>query len=119
MRTHISIDIDAPPELVFALARDVERWPRLLPHYVSATVLDRRPDYLVFTRVNPEGVPFLVAWDRWRERVESEYELWALVRTGGPPGPAVLTGEPFTPERWKQGYQMTVYRLRPAAAAAG
>lgn len=79
-------------------------------------VLDRRPDYLVFTRVDPEGVPFLVAWDRWRERIESEYELLALVRTGGPPGPSVLTGEPFTPERWKQGYQMTVYRLRRAAA---
>jgi ribosome-associated toxin RatA of RatAB toxin-antitoxin module len=31
----IGIDIAAPPELVFRLARDVERWPRLLPHYVA------------------------------------------------------------------------------------
>jgi hypothetical protein len=32
----ISIDVAAPPDLVFRLARDVERWPRLLPHYVAA-----------------------------------------------------------------------------------
>jgi ribosome-associated toxin RatA of RatAB toxin-antitoxin module len=36
MRSTIGIDIAAAPELVFRLARDVERWPRLLPHYVSA-----------------------------------------------------------------------------------
>jgi hypothetical protein len=29
----------APTDLVFGLARDVERWPALLPHYVSATRL--------------------------------------------------------------------------------
>jgi hypothetical protein len=32
----VSIEVAAPPELVFRLARDVERWPRLLPHYVAA-----------------------------------------------------------------------------------
>ncbi len=36
MRSTIGIDIDAPAELVFRLARDVERWPALLPHYVAA-----------------------------------------------------------------------------------
>jgi aromatase len=36
MRSTIAIDIAAPAELVFRLARDVERWPALLPHYVSA-----------------------------------------------------------------------------------
>ena len=36
MRSTIGIDIAAPAELVFRLARDVERWPRLLPHYVRA-----------------------------------------------------------------------------------
>ena len=35
MRSSIGIDIAAPAELVFRLARDVERWPELLPHYVS------------------------------------------------------------------------------------
>jgi ribosome-associated toxin RatA of RatAB toxin-antitoxin module len=32
----MGIDVAAPPELVFRVARDVERWPRLLPHYVAA-----------------------------------------------------------------------------------
>jgi ribosome-associated toxin RatA of RatAB toxin-antitoxin module len=36
VRSTIGIDVAAPPDLVFRLARDVERWPLLLPHYVSA-----------------------------------------------------------------------------------
>jgi ribosome-associated toxin RatA of RatAB toxin-antitoxin module len=36
VRSAIAIEIAARPELVFRLARDVERWPRLLPHYVAA-----------------------------------------------------------------------------------
>jgi ribosome-associated toxin RatA of RatAB toxin-antitoxin module len=36
VKSAIEISIDAPAELVFQLARDVERWPDLLPHYVSA-----------------------------------------------------------------------------------
>ena len=36
MRSTIGIDVEAPAELVFRLARDVERWPELLPHYVAA-----------------------------------------------------------------------------------
>lgn len=37
MRSTIGIDVGAPAETVFRLARDVERWPDLLPHYVAAT----------------------------------------------------------------------------------
>ena len=44
MRSTISIEIDAPPRLVFELARDIERWPALLPHYASVTVQAREPD---------------------------------------------------------------------------
>ena len=36
MRSTIGIDVSAPAALVFRLARDVERWPALLPHYVRA-----------------------------------------------------------------------------------
>ena len=43
MRSTIGIDIAAPADLVFRLARDVERWPDLLPHYVSAR-RDAAPD---------------------------------------------------------------------------
>ena len=44
MHSSIAIDIDAPPDLVFGLARDVERWADLLPHYARSTARERRPD---------------------------------------------------------------------------
>jgi ribosome-associated toxin RatA of RatAB toxin-antitoxin module len=44
MHSEIAIRIAAPPDLVFALARDVERWADLLPHYVRSAVVERRPD---------------------------------------------------------------------------
>jgi aromatase len=44
MRSTIGIDVDAPPELVFALARDVERWARLLPHYSRSRAVTRTAD---------------------------------------------------------------------------
>jgi hypothetical protein len=40
MRSEISIDIDAPAGLVFALARDCERWATLLPHYIRSHLHD-------------------------------------------------------------------------------
>jgi ribosome-associated toxin RatA of RatAB toxin-antitoxin module len=39
VRTTIGIDVDAPPELVYRLARDVTRWERLLPHYSRSAVV--------------------------------------------------------------------------------
>lgn len=44
MRSTIGIDVKAPPELVFRLARDVERWERLLPHYVRSRAVARDAD---------------------------------------------------------------------------
>ena len=44
MHSTIGIHVDAPPELVFALARDVERWARLLPHYVRSRAVTRNAD---------------------------------------------------------------------------
>ncbi|HEV8403870.1 MAG TPA: SRPBCC family protein [Candidatus Limnocylindrales bacterium] len=45
MRSTLGIDVAAPPALVFALARDPERWARLLPHYTrSRAVGVRRSD---------------------------------------------------------------------------
>lgn len=43
MRSTLSIEVHAPARLVFDLARDVERWPQLLPHYlrVDAALRDR------------------------------------------------------------------------------
>jgi aromatase len=44
MHSEIAIDVSAPPSVVFALARDVERWATLLPHYTRSVALDRRAD---------------------------------------------------------------------------
>ncbi|MGZ9161081.1 MAG: type II toxin-antitoxin system RatA family toxin [Candidatus Limnocylindrales bacterium] len=44
MQSEIAIDIDAPPDLVFALASDVQRWATLLPHYVRSTAVSRTSD---------------------------------------------------------------------------
>ena len=44
MRSSISIDIDAPPALVFRLARGVDAWDRLLPHYTRSRVIARHTD---------------------------------------------------------------------------
>ena len=41
MRSTLSIDVEAPARLVFDLARDVERWPALLPHYRDVRVEER------------------------------------------------------------------------------
>ena len=40
MRSVIGIDVDAPAGLVFALARDCERWSTLLPHYSRSRLVD-------------------------------------------------------------------------------
>lgn len=76
MHSQIAIDIDAPADLVFDLARDVERWSTLLPHYVRSRATDhdawgrpfvefiaRRP----LIRVLGLGLP-VVWWSRtWNE----------------------------------------------------
>jgi ribosome-associated toxin RatA of RatAB toxin-antitoxin module len=44
MHSTIAIDVAASPDLVFALARDVERWERLLPHYARSKAVEHRAD---------------------------------------------------------------------------
>jgi ribosome-associated toxin RatA of RatAB toxin-antitoxin module len=44
MRTIDTIAIAAPPERVFAAARDVERWPAILSHYRWVRFTERRRD---------------------------------------------------------------------------
>jgi ribosome-associated toxin RatA of RatAB toxin-antitoxin module len=40
----IGIDVAAPPDLVYRLARDVTRWERLLPHYARSVAVREEPD---------------------------------------------------------------------------
>jgi ribosome-associated toxin RatA of RatAB toxin-antitoxin module len=42
MHLENTILIDAPPDIIFRLAADVERWPDILPHYRYVRVLARR-----------------------------------------------------------------------------
>jgi ribosome-associated toxin RatA of RatAB toxin-antitoxin module len=40
----VSVEIAAPPALVFRLARDPLRWATLLPHYSRSRLIRREPD---------------------------------------------------------------------------
>ena len=82
MHSEISIEVDAPPALVFSLARDVERWSILLPHYVRSRAIahDSRGRPVVECVARRPLVPALglglpVAW---RSRTWSEPETLRL-----------------------------------------
>jgi ribosome-associated toxin RatA of RatAB toxin-antitoxin module len=89
VKSTIGIDVAAPADLVFRLARDVEAWPRLLPHYVAVTVVERRLDGSVVARMIARrsvlpvlglGVP--VAW-RSRTWNEPATHRLRFVHQGG------------------------------------
>ena len=82
MHSVIGIDIDARPDLVYRLARDVTRWERLLPHYARSAVvridrdgvrvcdfIARRP----FVPVLGLGIPVT-----WRSRTRHDPETRRL-----------------------------------------
>jgi ribosome-associated toxin RatA of RatAB toxin-antitoxin module len=88
VRSTISVEIAAPAPLVFALARDVTRWPQLLPHYVRVDVEERLAEAVVARMVARRplvpllGLALPVAW---RSRAWSEPESLRLrfVHRGG------------------------------------
>lgn len=89
MRSSIEVDVAAPPGLVFAIARDVERWPALLPHYVAARVEARTGDGVVVARfvarrplVPVLGLDLPVAW-RSRAWAEADPPRLRFVHLGG------------------------------------
>jgi len=92
MTSIISTEVAAPSDLVFRLARDVERWPSLLPHYVSVRV-ERRADggaalarfVAVRTLVPWLGLGVPVAWRAltWTEAAERRLRFRHV---GGPTG---------------------------------
>lgn len=72
MHTSISIEIDAPPEQVFEMARDLRRWPDLLPHYRRITIHGQRDGRVVAQMVAVRSfgrLPFPVTWraEQWSE----------------------------------------------------
>jgi hypothetical protein len=93
MRSTVAIDVDAPAALVFRLARDVERWPDLLPHYTTARRLgppDRDGRRLVAFVARRRLVPLLglglpVAW-RSLTWSEADARRLRFVHRGGATG---------------------------------
>jgi ribosome-associated toxin RatA of RatAB toxin-antitoxin module len=83
VRSTIGIDIAAPAELVFRIARDVTRWPQLLPHYVSVRATGTAgPDGTLTARmIARRPVSALVGWGipvTWQARTWSEPETLRL-----------------------------------------
>src|SRR5919106_640875 len=77
MRSSLSIDVMAPPRRVFELARELERWPELLPHYRRVTVQSRNGKRIVaqmvaLRHVGPLGVP--VSWraEQWPDDSDAD-----------------------------------------------
>jgi ribosome-associated toxin RatA of RatAB toxin-antitoxin module len=69
MKSVISVEVAASPDLLFRLAHDVERWPSLLPHYISVRADSRVEGGAVLARfvaVRPLvlrlGLGLPVAW---------------------------------------------------------
>jgi hypothetical protein len=88
VKSDISIDIAAPADLVFGLARHVTRWSALLPHYRRSRAIGREPggvllmEFVAQRDLPLPGVALAVAW---RARAWSEPEACRLrfVHVGG------------------------------------
>ena len=79
MRSSIGIDVAADATVVFALARDVTAWERLLPHYARSRPIRREPggrSVVAFVARRPLPGPFgllgLGLPVAWRARCWSE-----------------------------------------------
>jgi ribosome-associated toxin RatA of RatAB toxin-antitoxin module len=89
VRSTIAVEVAAPAVLVFDLARGVERWPDLLPHYRRVRVRERHADgaitaeMLAIRAVVPlVGLGIPVAW-RSRTWSERESQRLRFVHEGG------------------------------------
>jgi arabinofuranosyltransferase len=88
--------------------------------YDSGYVLDQRPEILVHARLDARGRPLLLEdWERYRVRFEQEYALEAVAigELSTERRPWVLPATVLTPELFRQGYVVGVYRRRPTGEA--
>lgn len=59
MHSTIAIDIAAPADMVFDLARDPRRWERLLPHYARSRAVETRAEAVVIDFVARRPLPLV------------------------------------------------------------
>ena len=91
MKSSLSVEIAAPPDLVFRLANDPLRWPTFLPHYVVARPLTRDGDGLVAEYVARRpllpvlGLGLPVAW-RSRHQSDPAARMLRFHHLGGASG---------------------------------
>ena len=135
MRSTITIEVGAPADLVFELARNVERWPDLLPHYRRVRVRERHADgavtaeMLAVRAVVPVlgfGIP--VAWRSrtWSERASRRLRFvhqggatdgmdvtWRIEPT--PTGCTVAIEHDFRPRSRFWGVLVNRFFVRPIA----
>jgi ribosome-associated toxin RatA of RatAB toxin-antitoxin module len=122
MHSTIGIDIAAPPELVYRLARDVTRWARILPHYARSQVVRREPDGVLvcdfvarrpFVPVLGMGLPVTWRSRTWHEPatrrlrfvhvagatkgMDVTWTIELVPRPNGAPGTRVEIAHEFTP----------------------
>ena len=81
--------MQAPADLVFNAARDVERWPELLSHYRWVTIRERRPgscivEMAAYRPFGPLNYPTWWVSEMWvdREALEVRYRHVAGITRG-------------------------------------
>jgi ribosome-associated toxin RatA of RatAB toxin-antitoxin module len=120
VKATIGIDIEAPARVVFDLAREVERWPDLLPHYLRVRVRTRNPDgsqvaEMVAVRrlPGPLGLGIPVAW-RARTWAEADSLRLRFRHIGGATGGMDVT---WRIESTETGCRVTIeHDFRPKLA---
>ncbi|CAN5827408.1 hypothetical protein BH24CHL6_BH24CHL6_00430 [soil metagenome] len=77
MHSSLSIVVKAPARRVFELSRDVERWPKLLPHYRRVTIQSREGHRVVaqmvaIRRFGPLPVPVTWRAEQWADESDED-----------------------------------------------
>jgi arabinofuranosyltransferase len=80
-------------------------------------VLSKKPDYIVFARLDTQGRPLLGNWDRVRPEFGDAYEMIALAKASESPGPWVLAARAYSPPLGRRGYRGAIFRRKVLAAA--
>lgn len=88
VHTQIAIDVNALPRTVFNLARDISKWPDLLPHYREVTIQSRNGTQLTaeMRAIRPFGsVALPVGWrsEQWSDDSDADDLRLRFVHVGG------------------------------------